>query len=82
MILTEAAAKQKRALITSHKNAIRGILMYHVKGKCIRLLEDDLEEEEGSSSFKKISTRDVGPAAKYYLFRACELDDASFEAME
>jgi 2,3-bisphosphoglycerate-dependent phosphoglycerate mutase len=102
-ILTEAVAKQKRVLITSHENAIRGIFMhlcdipeeamqqlhlpnglplvYDIKGKCITLLEDDLEEEEGSSSFKKITVHDFGPAAKY-LFRACELDDAFFEAME
>lgn len=100
-ILKEAVEKNKRVLIASHENAIRGILMelcgipeeamqqlhlpngvplvYNVRGKCITLLEDDLEYEEGLT-FHKTTVKDFGPAAKY-LFRPCELDDAFFEEM-
>lgn len=56
-------------------------LVYNVKGKCIALLEDDLPVNENESSFRDISVRDFGPAAKY-LFRPCELDDDFFQSME
>jgi 2,3-bisphosphoglycerate-dependent phosphoglycerate mutase len=97
-IVREAVNKNKRVLIASHENAIRGILMhlcdipepamrqlhlpnglplvYSVKGKCITLLEDDLDDD-----VPKISMDDFGPASKY-LFQPCQLDDDFFESME
>ena len=54
-------------------------LVYNVKGKCITLLEDDLDYAEGET-FPKTTVEDFGPAAQY-LFRPCELDDAFFDDM-
>ena len=97
-IVKEAVQKNKRVLIASHENAIRGILMhlckipeeamrqlhlpnglplvYSVKGKCITLLEDDLDDD-----VPKVTMEDFGPASKY-LFQPCELTDDFFESME
>ena len=56
-------------------------LVYNVKGKCITLLEGDLEDSAEDVTFPKTTVQDFGPAAKY-LFRPCELDDAFFDVME
>lgn len=92
-IMTEAVSKGKRVLITSHENAIRGILM-HLCG----IPEEAMNKlhlpngvplvynvkgkcitllDDGSGE-DPMKTYDFGPAAKY-LFKPCELSDEFFE---
>lgn len=95
-IREEAVAKGKRVLITSHENAIRGILMYlcdipeeamnqlHLPNG-LPLIYDVkgrcISLLDDGSGEDQMSAHDFGPAAKY-LFRPCELDDSFFETME
>ena len=88
-IVPEAVAKGKRVLITSHENAIRGILMHlcEIPEECM----NDLQLPNGvplvyNVKRKCISLLDDGtgvdPLEKYnfgsaaqYLFRPCEIDE-------
>jgi broad specificity phosphatase PhoE len=88
-IQKEAIDKGKRVLITSHENAIRGLLMH-----LCEIPEDAINQlhlpnglplifdvkhkcitllDDGSGS-DPMDAHDFGPAAKY-LFRECILDD-------
>jgi len=95
-ITSEAIQKGKRVLITSHENALRGILM-HLCG----IPEEAMNQLhipngvplvynvkgkcitllEDKESETQINVEDFGPAAKY-LFKPCELDDEFFQAIE
>jgi len=91
--MKEAVSKGKRVLITSHENAIRGILM-HLCG----IPEEAMNKlhlpngvplvynvrgkcitllDDGSGE-DPMKKYDFGPAAEY-LFKPCELDDEFFE---
>ncbi|KAL7534622.1 hypothetical protein ACHAXR_006840 [Thalassiosira sp. AJA248-18] len=95
-IVPEAVNKGKRVLITSHENAIRGILMH-----LCEIPEEAMNQlhlpnglplvynvkrkcitllDDGSGQ-DPMEVHDFGPAAQY-LFRPCELDDDFFEQME
>lgn len=95
-IRDEAVDKGKRVLITSHENAIRGILMHlcdipeeamnqlHLPNG-LPLVYDVRGRcitllDEGNGQ-DPMERHDFGPAAKY-LFRACEINDSFFEEME
>ena len=92
-IMKEAVNKGKRVLISSHENAIRGILM-HLCG----IPEDAMNKlhlpngvplvynvkgkcitllDDGSGK-DPMELYDFGPAAKY-LFQPCELGDAFYD---
>jgi 2,3-bisphosphoglycerate-dependent phosphoglycerate mutase len=92
----DAVEKGKRVLITSHENAIRGILMH-----LCDIPEEAMNQlhlpnglplvynvkgrcitllDDGSGT-DPMDAHDFGPAAKY-LFKPCELDDSFFEEME
>lgn len=92
-IVPEAVDKGKRVLITSHENALRGILMHlcDIPEEAM----NDLHLPNGlpivynvrrkcitllddGSGIDPMDIYDFGPAAKY-LFRPCELDDEFFE---
>jgi len=94
-IVPEAVEKGKRVLITSHENALRGILMYlcDIPEEAM----NDLHLPNGlpivynvrrkcitllddGSGIDPMEIYDFGPAAKY-LFRPCELDDDFFKDM-
>jgi len=95
-IVPEAVNKGKRVLITSHENAIRGILMH-----LCDIPEDAMNQLhlpnglplvynvkrkcitllDDGSGIDPMEVHDFGPAAQY-LFRPCELDDDFFEQME
>lgn len=94
-IVPEAVNKGKRVLITSHENALRGILMHlcDIPEEAM----NDLHLPNGlplvynvrrkcitllddGSDKDPMDIYDFGPAAKY-LFRPCELDDEFFEKM-
>jgi 2,3-bisphosphoglycerate-dependent phosphoglycerate mutase len=95
-IVPEAVDKGKRVLITSHENAIRGILMH-----LCEIPEEAMNQlhlpnglplvynvkrkcitllDDGSGK-DPMEVHDFGPAAQY-LFRPCELDDDFFDQME
>jgi len=95
-IIPEAVDKGKRVLITSHENAIRGILMH-----LCEIPEEAMNQlhlpnglplvynvkrkcitllDEGTGE-DPMEVHDFGPAAQY-LFRPCELDDDFFDQME
>lgn len=95
-IVPEAVNEGKRVLITSHENAIRGILMH-----LCEIPEEAMSQlhlpnglplvynvkrkcitllDDGSGK-DPMEAHDFGPAAQY-LFRPCELDDDFFEQME
>ncbi|KAL3775441.1 hypothetical protein ACHAWO_000671 [Cyclotella atomus] len=95
-IVPEAVNKGKRVLVTSHENAIRGILMY-----LCEIPEEAMNQlhlpngvplvynvkrkcitllDDGSGE-DPMTKYDFGPAAQY-LFRPCELDDDFFDQME
>lgn len=95
-IVPEAVDKGKRVLITSHENAIRGILMH-----LCEIPEEAMNQlhlpnglplvynvkrkcitllDDGSGQ-DPMEVHDFGPAAQY-LFRPCELDEDFFEQME
>jgi len=92
-IMQEAVSKGKRVLITSHENAIRGILMH-----LCSIPEEAMNQlhlpngvplvynvkgkcitllDDGSGE-DPMQVYDFGPAAKY-LFKPCELTDDFFE---
>ena len=95
-IQREAVEKGKRVLITSHENAIRGILMH-----LCDIPEDAMNQLHlpnglplvydvkgrcitllgDESGEDPMDAHDFGPAAKY-LFKPCELDDSFFDEME
>ncbi|KAG7342738.1 phosphoglyceromutase [Nitzschia inconspicua] len=92
-ITKEAIHRGKRVLITSHENALRGILMHlcgipeeamnqlHIPNGVplvYNLKANCITLLEDNESDTQISIEDFGPAAKY-LFRPCELDDEFFE---
>eukprot|EP00804_Cyclotella_cryptica_P021265 CCRYP_001534-RA/>CCRYP_001534-RA protein AED:0.14 eAED:0.14 QI:1516/1/1/1/0.9/0.72/11/176/453 len=95
-IVPEAVNKGKRVLVTSHENAIRGILMY-----LCEIPEEAMNQlhlpngvplvynvkrkcitllDDGSGQ-DPMEKYDFGPAAQY-LFRPCELDDDFYAEME
>jgi 2,3-bisphosphoglycerate-dependent phosphoglycerate mutase len=95
-IVPEAVKQGKRVLITSHENAIRGILMH-----LCEIPEEAMNQlhlpnglplvynvkrkcitllDDGSGK-DPMEVHDFGPAAQY-LFRPCELDDDFFDQME
>ncbi|KAL7517719.1 hypothetical protein ACHAWX_002617 [Stephanocyclus meneghinianus] len=95
-IVPEAVNKGKRVLVTSHENAIRGILMY-----LCEIPEEAMNQlhlpngvplvynvkrkcitllDDGSGQ-DPMEQYDFGPAAQY-LFRPCELDDDFYDQME
>lgn len=95
-IVPEAVNQGKRVLITSHENAIRGILMH-----LCEIPEDAMNQlhlpnglplvynvkrkcitllDDGTGT-DPMEAHDFGPAAQY-LFRPCELDDDFFDQME
>ena len=95
-IVPEAVAKGKRVLITSHENAIRGILMHLCEIPEEHM--NDLHLPNGLPLIYNVKRKcitllddgagrdpmevhDFGSAAEY-LFRPCELTDEDFEAME
>jgi 2,3-bisphosphoglycerate-dependent phosphoglycerate mutase len=95
-IQREAVEKGKRVLITSHENAIRGILMHlcDIPEEAMNQLHlpnglplvYDIKGRcisllDDGSGKDPMDAHDFGPAAKY-LFKPCELDDAFFEEME
>jgi 2,3-bisphosphoglycerate-dependent phosphoglycerate mutase len=94
-IYREAVKKGKRVLITSHENAIRGILMH-----LCSIPEEAMNQlhlpnglplvynvkgkcitllDDGSGTDPML-VHDFGPAAKY-LFKPCELDDDFYDSM-
>jgi len=94
-IVPEAVNKGKRVLITSHENAIRGILMHlcEIPEEAINQLSlpnglplvynvkrKCITLLDDGSGKDPMETHDFGPAAQY-LFRPCELDDDFFEEM-
>jgi 2,3-bisphosphoglycerate-dependent phosphoglycerate mutase len=95
-IREEAVDKGKRVLITSHENAIRGILMHlcDIPEEAMNQLHlpnglplvYDVKGRcitllDDGSGQDPMEAHDFGPAAKY-LFKPCELDDSFFEEME
>jgi 2,3-bisphosphoglycerate-dependent phosphoglycerate mutase len=95
-ISREAVEKGKRILITSHENAIRGILMHlcDVPQEAMNGLHLPnglplvynvkgrcITLLDDGSGKDPMDAHDFGPAAKY-LFTPCELDDAFFKEME
>jgi 2,3-bisphosphoglycerate-dependent phosphoglycerate mutase len=92
-IAKDAVDQNKRVLISSSENAIRGLLMhlcnipeseitgleipnglpliYDVKSKCVKLLDDGTGRDP-------LEVYNFGPAAKY-LFRPCQNEDGSFD---
>ena len=92
-IVPEAVNKGKRVLVTSHENAIRGILMY-----LCDIPEDAMNQLhlpngvplvynvkrkcitllDDGSGVDPMEKYDFGPAAQY-LFRPCELGDDFFD---
>jgi len=95
-IVPEAVNTGKRVLVTSHENAIRGILMY-----LCDIPEDAMNQLhlpngvplvynvkrkcitllDDGSGVDPMEKYDFGPAAQY-LFRPCELGDDFFDQME
>jgi len=95
-IVPEAVDKGKRVLITSHENAIRGILMHlcEIPEEAINQLSlpnglplvynvkrKCITLLDDGSGKDPMETHDFGAAAQY-LFRPCELDDDFFDEME
>ena len=95
-IRREAVDNGKRVLITSHENAIRGILMYlcDIPEEAMNQLHLPnglpliynvrgrcISLLDDGSGRDPMEVHDFGPAAKY-LFKPCELDDAFFDEME
>lgn len=95
-ILKEAVDKDKRVLITSHENAIRGILMHlcGIPQEAMNQLHlpnglplvysvkgKCISLLDDGSGKDPMEVHDFGPAAKY-LFKPCELTDDFFEEME
>jgi hypothetical protein len=93
-ITNEAINRGKRVLITSHENALRGILMHlcgipeeamsqlHIPNGVplvYNVKAKCISLLEDKESNEQISIDDFGPAAKY-LFQPCELDDDFFES--
>jgi hypothetical protein len=93
-ITNEAINRGKRVLITSHENALRGILMHlcgipeeamtqlHIPNGVplvYNVKAKCITLLEDKESNEPISIEDFGPAAKY-LFQPCELDDEFFES--
>jgi 2,3-bisphosphoglycerate-dependent phosphoglycerate mutase len=94
-IKREAVDQGKRVLITSHENAIRGILMHlcDIPQEAMNQLHLPnglplvynvkgrcITLLDDGSGEDPMTKHDFGPAAKY-LFKPCELDDAFFEEM-
>jgi 2,3-bisphosphoglycerate-dependent phosphoglycerate mutase len=94
-IREEAVNKGKRVLITSHENAIRGILMYlcDIPEEAMNQLHlpnglplvysvkgKCITLLDDGSGKDPIKAHDFGPAAKY-LFKPCELGDDFFDEM-
>jgi len=94
-IYKEAVMKGKRVLITSHENALRGILMHlcDIPESAMNQLHlpnglplvynvkgKCITLLDDGSGKDPMEQHDFGPAAKY-LFRPCELDDEFFETM-
>jgi 2,3-bisphosphoglycerate-dependent phosphoglycerate mutase len=95
-ITHEAINKGKRVLITSHENALRGILMHlcgipeeamnqlHIPNGVplvYNIKGKCITLLEDEHADKQVSVEDFGPAAKY-LFKPCELDDDFFQNIE
>ncbi len=95
-ISREAVEKGKRILITSHENAIRGILMHlcdipqeamnglHLPNGLPLVYNVKgrcITLLDDGSGKDPMDAHDFGPAA-IYLFTPCELDDAFFKEME
>lgn len=95
-IVPEAVDKGKRVLITSHENAIRGILMHlcEIPEEAMNQLHlpnglplvynvkrKCITLLDDGSGVDPMTKHDFGPAAQY-LFRPCELDDDFFDQME
>ncbi|KAL3917558.1 MAG: hypothetical protein SGILL_004656 [Bacillariaceae sp.] len=95
-ITHEAINRGKRVLITSHENALRGILMHlcsipeeamnqlHIPNGVplvYNVKAKCITLLEDKDADEQISIEDFGPAAKY-LFRPCELDDEFFQNIE
>lgn len=95
-IVPEAVNKGKRVLITSHENAIRGILMHlcEIPEEAMNQLHlpnglplvynvkrKCITLLDDGSGVDPMTKHDFGPAAQY-LFRPCELDDDFFDQME
>jgi 2,3-bisphosphoglycerate-dependent phosphoglycerate mutase len=95
-IREDAVNKGKRVLITSHENAIRGILMYlcDIPEEAMNQLHlpnglplvYDIKGRcisllDDGSGKDPMEAHDFGPAAKH-LFKPCELDDNFFDEME
>jgi 2,3-bisphosphoglycerate-dependent phosphoglycerate mutase len=95
-ITNEAIDKGKRVLITSHENALRGILMHlcDIPEEAMNQLHIPngvplvynvrgkcITLLEDKESDTQIDIEDFGPAAKY-LFKPCELDDEFFQTIE
>jgi hypothetical protein len=83
-------------LITSHENALRGILMHlcgipeeamnqlHIPNGVplvYNVKEKCITLLEDKEADEQVTIEDFGPAAKY-LFQPCELDDDFFQKME
>mmetsp|Transcript_18768 Transcript_18768/g.34879 ORF Transcript_18768/g.34879 Transcript_18768/m.34879 type:complete len:473 (+) Transcript_18768:271-1689(+) len=95
-IVPEAVNQGKRVLITSHENAIRGILMHlcEIPEEAMNQLHlpnglplvynvkrKCITLLDDGSGIDPMEVHDFGPAAQY-LFRPCELDDDFFDQME
>lgn len=95
-IVPEAVNKGKRVLVTSHENAIRGILMHlcDIPEEAMNQLHlpnglplvynvkrKCITLLDDGSGQDPMEVHDFGPASKY-LFRPCELDDDFFDQME
>mmetsp|Transcript_29771 Transcript_29771/g.44013 ORF Transcript_29771/g.44013 Transcript_29771/m.44013 type:complete len:773 (+) Transcript_29771:138-2456(+) len=95
-IKREAVDQGKRVLITSHENAIRGILMHlcDIPQEAMNKLHLPnglplvynvrgrcITLLDDGSGADPMGQHDFGPAAKY-LFRPCELDDQFFEGLQ
>lgn len=95
-IQRDAVEKGKRVLITSHENALRGILMHlcDIPEEAMNQLHLPnglplvynvkgrcISLLDDGSGVDPMEVHDFGPAAKY-LFKPCELDDSFFEEME
>jgi 2,3-bisphosphoglycerate-dependent phosphoglycerate mutase len=92
----EAVKKGKRVLITSHENAIRGILMYlcDIPEEAMNQLHlpnglplvynvkgKCITLLDDGSGKDPMDAHDFGPAAKF-LFKPCEITDDFYEEME
>jgi 2,3-bisphosphoglycerate-dependent phosphoglycerate mutase len=95
-IVPEAVNKGKRVLITSHENAIRGILMHlcEIPEEAMNQLHlpnglplvynirrKCISLLDDGSGVDPMTKHDFGPAAQY-LFRPCEIDDDFYYQME